>query len=163
MSDVDEPRADSRIEKVKKPRAPMTQSQKDTLARGRAKLAAQRQAAKARILEIEDDPVGAVEKKEAPPAPKKSTKKPQRVIVEDESDESEPEIHVIRRRSKPKPAPRVVYASDDEEEEEDEPEPEPTPRPSRTRSAPVPRRPARAAAPRTQPQTVEEPFHVSFF
>jgi len=156
MTDVEEPT--SRIEKFKKPRAPMSEAQKATLARGRAKLAEQRQAAKARVLEIEEDPVGAVDRKAEP----KKSKKPQRVIVQDESDsESEPEIHVIRRRSKPKAPARVTYASDDDDDDD---EPEPTPRPSRSRTAPVARRPARSAAPRTPPEPAEEPpFTVHFF
>jgi len=157
MSDVEEP--PSRIEKVKKPRAPMSQAQKDTLARGRAKLAEQRQAAKARVLEIEEDPVGAVNRKAEP----KKVKKTQKVYVEDDDSEDDvPDIHVIRRRSKPKAPARVTYASDDDDDD-DEPEPEPTPRPSRSRTAPVARRPARSAAPRTPPEPAEEPFTVHFF
>ena len=137
--------ATSRIEKAKKPRAPMTDTQKAVLAKGRAKLAEQRQAVKARVLEIEEDPINNVN------APKKG-KKPQRVIVEDESSDSEPEIHVVRRR-RPKKEKKVVYESESEEDEEEEDVPVVAKKaPLRRRTQAAPREPAG-----------EPPFTVQFF
>ena len=47
----------SRIEKAKRP---MTEAQKAGLAKGRARLAASRQAVKDRVMAIEEDPINAV-------------------------------------------------------------------------------------------------------
>ena len=144
-SENDAPVATSRIEKVKKARAPMTDTQKAVLAKGRAKLAEQRQAVKDRVMDIEADPVNAVEA-----VPKKG-KKPQRVVVmDDESDESEPEIHVVRRR-RPKKEKQVVYESESEEDEDEDV-------PVVAKKAPQRRR--TPAAPR---EHAEPPFTVQFF
>ena len=144
-SENDAPVATSRIEKVKKARAPMTDTQKACLAKGRAKLAEQRQAVKDRVMDIEADPVNAVEA-----VPKKG-KKPQRVVVmDDESDESEPEIHVVRRR-RPKKEKQVVYESESEEDEDVDV-------PVVAKKAPQRRR--TPAAPR---EHAEPPFTVQFF
>ena len=144
-SENDAPVATSRIEKVKKARAPMTDTQKACLAKGRAKLAEQRQAVKDRVMDIEADPVNAVDA-----VPKKG-KKPQRVVVmDDESDESEPEIHVVRRR-RPKKEKQVVYESESEEDEDVDV-------PVVAKKAPQRRR--TPAAPR---EHAEPPFTVQFF
>ena len=152
---MSEETSSSRIEKVKKPRPAMTEAQRAGLAKGRARLAASRQAVKDRIMVIEEDPINAVARK--------PLKKPQRVIVEDESEsESEPEeIHVVRRRTK-KPASKVVYHSEDEEESEEEAPvskrtPARAPAPVRRATA----RPSRARA--VTPPPEEEPFTVHFF
>lgn len=149
MSDSEEPT--SRIEKVKKPRAPMTQTQKDVLAKGRAKLAAQRQSVKDRVMQIEEDPLNAVDKA--------SKKKVQRVIVEDESESEPEEIHVVRRRASKKKPQKVVYDSESEPESEEEVTSKPKAR------APARRDPARSTprAHRPPPEPVEEPFTVRFF
>ena len=148
----------SRIEKVKKPRAPMTEAQKAGLAKGRAKLAASRQAVKDRVMNIEDDPINAVE------PVRKSTKKPQRVVVEDDSESEPEEIHVIRRRTK-KPQKKVVYHSEDEASEDEEEEVKPQGR--NTPPAPAARRatarPSRARAATPPPREEGEPFTVRFF
>ena len=146
-SENDAPVATSRIEKVKKARAPMTDTQKAVLAKGRAKLAEQRQAVKDRVMDIEADPVNAVDA-----VPKKG-KKPQRVVVmDDESDESEPEIHVVRRR-RPKKEKKVVFVSESEEDEEEEDVPVVAKKaPLRRRAPAAPREPAG-----------EPPFTVQFF
>ena len=144
----------SRIEKAKRP---MTEAQKAGLAKGRARLAASRQAVKDRVMDIEEDPINAVE------PVRKPTRKPQRVIVEDESESEPEEIHVVRRRSK-KAASKVVYRSEDEESDEEE---EQVSKRAPSRSAPARRAPARAA-PRAQAappreEAEPEPFHVHFF
>ena len=145
-SENDAPVATSRIEKVKKARAPMTDTQKAVLAKGRAKLAEQRQAVKDRVMDIEADPVNAVDA-----VPKKG-KKPQRVVVmDDESDESEPEIHVVRRRRPKKEKKQVVYESESEEDEDEDV-------PVVAKKAPQRRR--TPAAPR---EHAEPPFTVQFF
>lgn len=151
MSDNEEAPT-SRIEKVRKPRAPMTEAQKAVLAKGRAKLAAARDAVRSRTMEIQVDPVNAIA------APKVVKKKVQRVVVEDESESEPEEIHVVRRRATKKPA-KVVYDSEDEEEPE---EARPAARaPTRRPSAPVARR---SPAPRAAPEPeAEPPFHVHFF
>ena len=144
----------SRIEKVKKPRPAMSEAQRAGLAKGRARLAASRQAVKDRTMAIEEDPINAVTRKPA--------KKPQRVIVEDDNgSDSEPEIHVIRRRTK-KPTAKVSYHSEDEESEEEEAPvskrtPARAPAPVRRATA----RPSRARA--VTPPPEEEPFTVHFF
>lgn len=151
MSDSEEPTS-SRIEKVKKARAPMTQTQKDVLAKGRAKLAAQRQSVRDRVMEIEEDPLNAVDKAV-------SKKKVQRVIVQDDSESEPEEIHVVRRRASKKKPQKIVYDSESEAESEEEVTSKLKARvPARRESSrSVPR------APRPPPEPVEEPFTVRFF
>ena len=159
MSDVEEPTT-SRIEKIKKPRAPMTDTQKAVLAKGRAKLAAQRQTVRDRILDIEADPLNAVDSlsKAAP----KTKKKVQRVVVEDESDSEPDEIHVVRRRTSKKKPQKVVYDSESEGEADEE-EDDVVVETRKPKARPPAHRTSRSATPRPPPEPAAEPFTMRFF
>ena len=98
--------------RLEKPKRQLSDSQKASLAKGRATLKARVEEKARRTLDISTDPVAAIPATTEEPRPRRQ----QRVIVE-ESDEEEPEIIVVRRK-KPssKPKKKIVIESDDDEE-----------------------------------------------
>ena len=140
--------------RLEKPKRQLSDSQKASLAKGRATLKARVEEKARRTLDISTDPVAAIPATTEEPRPRRQ----QRVIVE-ESDEEEPEIIVVRRK-KPssKPKKKIVIESDDDEESVGSSD-ERVAAPAQARRTPAPK----IKAPQRQRAPPDDGFRVQFF